>query len=282
MLSAFTVPTNTDLIYQYLKEIGRVKLLTAEEEKSLAERIQYENDPQAKNQLIEANLRLVVSIARRYIYRQVPLGDLIEEGNLGLIRAVEKFSPTNGARFSTYATWWIRQAVERAIMNQSRMVRLPIHLAKRYKTYLRFYHELLNKLEREPTVHEIADAMQISLGALNDLIALDKQELSLDAPLGEDQDICLSDSLPDEEQKDFTEELQTEEEYNRIQKWLMQLSEKEQRIIKMRFGIEYPEEHTLDAIASEMKLTRERVRQIQLKILRKFKRFSREEEASKF
>ena len=278
MLSGYSSSGQKDnSISQYLKEIYRIPLLTAEEEISLAKRIQEEGDPIAKNKLIESNLRLVVSIARRYVNRSLPLADLIEEGNLGLIRAVEKFSHENGARFSTYATWWIRQTIERALIYQSRMVRLPVHLAKKYRKYIRTQQKLHQELGREPTLPEIAQAMNEKLASLNDLISLDRQELSIDAPIYEENDILLLDVIADDEVVDLVDILQTKELHEKVEDWLSQLNLRELTIMEDRFGLHQANELTFDSIADKTHLTRERVRQIQLQTLRRLKRFCREE-----
>lgn len=270
MLSFAAAGRTHDSIYQYLIEIGQIKLLTPEQEKSIARRI-LAGDPAAKNELIEANLRLVVCIARRYIHRGLSLPDLIEEGNLGLIHAVDKFDPENGARFSTYATWWIRQGIERAIMNQSRMIRLPVHLAKKYKQYLRAQQKLLQNQDREPTLHEIAREMEVSEEYLHGLITLDKQEVSIDATINDEQDILLIETLADSGAEDPIEILQAEDQHNMLEHWLSMLSERERQIIEQRYGIHGAEIMTLENIGENSNLTRERVRQIQLQTLKQLR-----------
>jgi RNA polymerase nonessential primary-like sigma factor len=260
-----------DSIYQYLVEIGQIKLLTPEQEKILARQMQ-QGDKRAKNHLIEANLRLVVCIARRYINRGLPLPDLIEEGNLGLIHAVEKFDPENGARFSTYATWWIRQSIERAIMNQSRIIRLPVHLAKKHKQFLRTKQRLMQNEDNDPSLHEIAKEMDISLEALQELISLDRQEVSIDAAINEEQDIFFVETLADHTHKDPVDAIQEQDLHHLLEHWLSTLSERELEIIEKRFGIHGSDIMTLEDIGESTDLTRERVRQIQLQILKQLKR----------
>ncbi len=271
MSAAKRVTRKFDSIYQYLLEIGQIKLLTADQEKSLAREMQA-GDKMAKSKLIEANLRLVVCIARRYINRGLPLADLIEEGNLGLIHAVEKFDPDVGARFSTYATWWIRQSIERALMNQSRLIRLPVHLAKKHRQFIRTQQRLMQLNEVEPSLHEIAKEMDMSLEALQDLITLDRQEVSIDAPMNEEQDIFFVETLPDHETQDPVDVLQDQELKALLDGYLSSLNERELEIIEKRFGIRGSDIMTLENIGENTALTRERVRQIQLQILRQLKR----------
>lgn len=265
-----------DPIQQYLVEIGQIDLLSADEEKSLAMRIR-EGDPEAKNHLIEANLRLVVCLARRYMNRGLSLSDLIEEGNLGLIHAVEKFDPSIGARFSTYATWWIRQSIERAIMNQSRTIRLPIHLIKKQKQYQRLQHQKFQEGEKETNVADIAQEMGVTEDSLYDLISLDRGELSVDAQINDEQDTTLLDTLPDHSQVDAADTIQKEQLYAVLEKWLNLLGEREREIIEKRFGIHNNEIMTLENIGKNTHLTRERVRQIQLQALKFLRRCSHEE-----
>jgi len=271
MLSFAKESRKHDSIYQYLVEIGQIKLLTPEEEKSLARKMQ-KGDPRAKNKLIEANLRLVVCIARRYINRGLPLSDLIEEGNLGLIHAVEKFDPENGARFSTYATWWIRQSIERALMNQSRMIRLPVHLAKKHRQYLRARQKLMQAYDREPTIAEVAEEMGISIDSLQELVSLERQEISIDIPINEEQDIFFVETLADHDNKDPVDVIQAQDLHNLLENWLASLNEREREIIEKRFGIHGVNVMTLESIGESTELTRERVRQIQLQILKQLRR----------
>lgn len=259
-----------DSINQYLSEIGQIALLTPEEEKSLATQM-HQGSMQAKNKLIEANLRLVVCIARRYINRGLSLSDLIEEGNLGLIHAVEKFDPEVGARFSTYATWWIRQSIERAIMNQARVIRVPVHMAKKQKQYFKTQQRLLQSGE-EPTMGEIASEMGVSQEALNDLVSYDKQEISLDSAINDEQDILLMETLSDDSIDDPVDKLQDEDLHKMLEEWLGQLSRRDLDIIEKRYGIHGANVMTLESIGETNDLTRERVRQIQLQTLRQLRK----------
>lgn len=260
-----------DPVYQYLHEIGQIALLSPEQEKSLAKQFQ-QGSHKAKNHLIEANLRLVVCIARRYMNRGLSLPDLIEEGNLGLIHAVDKFDPENGARFSTYATWWIRQSIERAIMNQVKMIRLPVHLVKKQRKLHRLLQKRLQMGDQEPSLADIANEMGVTEEHLLDLMSLDKSEVSIDATINEDQDINLLDTLADQNSEDPIEVLQAEDFHQLIETWLGSLTKREQEIIERRYGIHGYEVMTLDNIGECTNLTRERVRQIQLHILKQLRR----------
>lgn len=258
-----------DSIYQYLQEIGKVSLLSAQQEVNLAKKIQA-GDLQAKNHLVEANLRLVVCIARKYLNRGLIFADLIEEGNLGLIHAVEKFDPSFGARFSTYATWWIRQSIERAIMNQAKIIRLPVHLVKKQKQFLRIQNKLTQS-QSDVNIPNVAEEMGITEESLYDLLSLDKLELSIDAALNEDQDITLMDTIHDQSAIDPSEERYQEELNNFLEFCLSQLDKRELEIIEKRFGVHGQEVMTLEHIGNTTDLTRERVRQIQLKALKRLK-----------
>ena len=268
--SGKTQLSNQDPIYHYLSEITQISLLTAEEEKILARQL-LDGDKTARKRLIEANLRLVVALAKRYYNRGVALSDLIEEGNLGLIHAVEKFDPENGARFSTYATWWIRQSIERAIMNQAKMVRLPIHLAKKYRQYLRTQRKLNQEGDHESTLNEIAAVMEVSAESLQDLIALDRQEISIEMPLTEEKDSFLMHKLPDHNALDPADELYAQELNMFLEKSINSLNPRERQIVEKRFGVNGSDIYTLEKIGEETELTRERVRQIQLQSLRHLK-----------
>lgn len=265
-----------DLVRSYLTEIGRIDLISAEEEKALARQIRR-GDKQAANRLIEANLRLVVCVARRYMNRGLSLADLIEEGNLGLIHAVKKFDPDVGSRFSTYSTWWIRQSIERAIMNQARMIRLPIHLVKKQKQFQKLYRHQVQRLETEVNYAEIANEMGISERSLFDLLSLDRTELSVDAHLNDEQDMTLLDTIADKTHVEPIDEIEREELRQILEKWLNLLGEREREIIEKRFGIHHNEVLTLEGIGSHTQLTRERVRQIQLQALKFLRRCSVEE-----
>ena len=255
----------------YLNEIGASKLLTAEEEVYFA-RLAQKGDGAARARMIESNLRLVVKIARRYLNRGLPLLDLVEEGNLGLIRAVEKFDPERGFRFSTYATWWIRQTIERAIMNQSRTIRLPIHVAKEINTYLRASRELTQRLDHEPTAEEIARILDKPLAEVEKMLGLNERIGSVDAPFGKDSDKPLLDLIADDNSDDPTLEVQSDDVREHIDHWLEQLNEKQREVVERRFGLHGYESATLEEVAKELGVTRERVRQIQIDALRRLRR----------
>src|SRR5690606_3874975 len=220
----------------YLNEIGFSPLLTAEEEVHFARRA-LKGDEAARKRMIESNLCLVVKIARRYINRGLPLLDLIEEGNLGLIHAVEKFDPERGFRFSTYATWWIRQTMERAIMNQTRTIRLPIHVIKEINIYLRAARQLAQKLDREPTAEEIAAMLEKPIEDVKRMLGLNERIASVDVPLGRDGDRLLLDSIPDENNADPSRQLQDEDLHNVLEKWLGRLTGKQREVVERRFGL---------------------------------------------
>jgi RNA polymerase nonessential primary-like sigma factor len=265
----------SDPIYQYLAEIGRVALLTQEQEIDLSDRFQS-GDQKAKKQLIEANLRLVVCIARRYLNRGLALSDLIEEGNLGLIRAVEKFDTKHKVRFSTYATWWIRQAIERAIMNHSRTIRLPIHLIKKYRQYLRTYHELTNTLGYEPSVKEVAEKMQVPEAQLQELIGHERHEINLDAKMNDEQETLLYETIADPNSVDPIDVIQGQELQQKLEYMLSLLSDRDLQIVQKRYGIHNEPIDTLENIGEQTNLTRERVRQIQIQILKRMRYTAKE------
>lgn len=254
----------------YLSEIGFSPLLTADEEKHYSRRL-LKGDEAARKKMIECNLRLVVKIARRYLNRGLALLDLIEEGNLGLIRAVEKFDPERGFRFSTYATWWIRQTIERAIMNQTRTIRLPIHVVKEINIYLRAARHLSQTLDHEPSAEEIADKLDKPISEVKRMLGLNERIASVDTPLGQDADNSLLDAIPDESNVDPVVFLQDNDVKANIDQWLNQLSEKQREVVERRFGLHGYDVSTLEDVGNSIGVTRERVRQIQLEALRKLR-----------
>ena len=264
-------PKALDATQLYLGEIGFSPLLSAEEEvyysrKALA------GDEASRKRMIESNLRLVVKIARRYINRGLALLDLIEEGNLGLIRAVEKFDPERGFRFSTYATWWIRQTIERAIMNQTRTIRLPIHVVKELNVYLRAARELAQNLDHEPSAEEIADLLDRPIEDVKRMLGLnDCVVTSVEDPLGNDSDKTILDTLADEQMVDPAELLQDDNIRECVGSWLNELSDKQREVVVRRFGLDGYEIATLEEVGNQIGLTRERVRQIQVEALKRLR-----------
>ncbi|CUS49115.1 MAG: RNA polymerase nonessential primary-like sigma factor RpoS [Idiomarinaceae bacterium HL-53] len=259
-----------DATQMYLSEIGFSPLLTAEEEVYFARKA-LKGDVKARQRMIESNLRLVVKIARRYNNRGLALLDLIEEGNLGLIRAVEKFDPERGFRFSTYATWWIRQTIERAIMNQTRTIRLPIHVVKELNVYLRAARELAHKLDHEPTAEDIAKSLEKPVADVNKMLRLNERVSSVDTPLAGDSDKGLLDIIPDEKAGGPESILQDDDMHEHIVEWLEELSPKQKEVLARRFGLLGYEPSTLEDVGREIGLTRERVRQIQVESLRRLR-----------
>ena len=259
-----------DATQLYLGEIGFSPLLTAEEEVFFARKA-LRGDAAARKRMIESNLRLVVKIARRYNNRGLALLDLVEEGNLGLIRAVEKFDPERGFRFSTYATWWIRQTIERAIMNQTRTIRLPIHVVKELNVYLRTARELAHRLDHEPSAEEIAAALDRPVEDVSRMLKLNEKICSVDSPIGGDGDKALLDILTDE--RGMGPELETQDDDMRLSvvHWLEQLNPKQREVLARRFGLLGYEPATLEEVGREIGLTRERVRQIQVEALRRLR-----------
>lgn len=259
-----------DATQLYLNEIGFSPLLTPQEEVHFA-RMARRGEEAGRKRMIESNLRLVVKISRRYVNRGLTLLDLIEEGNLGLIRAVEKFDPERGFRFSTYATWWIRQTIERAIMNQTRTIRLPIHVVKELNVYLRAARELTQKLDHEPSAEEIAALLDKPVGEVKRMLGLNERVTSVDVTLGPDSDKTLLDTLTDERPSDPCELLQDEDLSQSIDLWLSDLSEKQREVVIRRFGLRGHESCTLEEVGREIGLTRERVRQIQVEALKRLR-----------
>ncbi|MEJ2403199.1 MAG: RNA polymerase sigma factor RpoS [Candidatus Thiodiazotropha sp.] len=254
----------------YLNEIGISKLLTAEEEVYFA-RLAQKGERAARQRMIESNLRLVVKIARRYMNRGLALLDLIEEGNLGLIRAVEKFDPERGFRFSTYATWWIRQTIERAIMNQTRTIRLPIHVVKEINVYLRAARKLAQSLDHEPSSEEIAELLDRPIDEVKRMLGLNERVTSVDTPFGKDADKPLLDTIADEKNLDPTVDIQNDGLNANLDRWLSKLNDKQREVVERRFGLHGYENSTLEQVANELGVTRERVRQIQMDALRRLR-----------
>ena len=255
----------------YMREISSYELLTPQDEIRLSKQIAA-GDGDARQYMINANLRLVVKIARRYLNRGLPLGDLIEEGNLGLIRAVEKFDAVHGCRFSTYAIWWIRQAIERAIMNQARTIRVPIHVAKQFNSMLRHANELGAKLGRQATEDEIAESMGIGRERVHELMEIGMSTESTDVLLLDDGDFTLHDITADDSANAPDERLETDSRDQMLQEWMAKLSSKEREVVRLRYGIGTTDDPwTLEDIGQHLGLTRERIRQIQVKALQKLR-----------
>ena len=268
--TARKVEKSLDATQLYLNEIGYSPLLSADEEKHYA-RLARSGDESGRKRMIESNLRLVVKISRRYINRGLTLLDLIEEGNLGLIRAVEKFDPERGFRFSTYATWWIRQTIERAIMNQTRTIRLPIHVVKELNVYLRAARELTQKLDHEPSAEEIAEMLDKPAADVKRLLGLNERVTSVDTPVGPDSDKSVVDTIADTHESDPSQLLQDSDIRDSIASWLDELSEKQREVVSRRFGLRGYESSTLEEVGREIGLTRERVRQIQVEALKRLR-----------
>ncbi len=262
--------SHADATRIYLKEIGFSPLLSAEEEVFFARKAQ-KGDDKARKRMIESNLRLVVKIARRYMNRGLSLLDLIEEGNLGLIRAVEKFDPERGFRFSTYATWWIRQTIERGIMNQTRTIRLPVHVLKEINIYQRAARYLAQKLDHEPSPEEVANLLDKPVEDVKGMLGLNERVASVDAPLDDDPDRSLLDAIADERTPDPEKVLQRDDLQSLIQQWLNELNDKQREVVERRFGLNHREISTLEEVGADIGVTRERVRQIQVEALKRLR-----------
>lgn len=263
-----------DSVRLYLREIGKIPLLSAEEELELAKRV-VDGDKRAKDKMAEANMRLVVSIAKRYSGRGLDFLDLIQEGNTGLLRAVEKFDPDKGFKFSTYATWWIRQAITRAIADQARTIRIPVHMVETINKLLRTQRRMTQELNREPSIEELAKELEMEPEKVEYVIKIKQDITSLDAGVGrdgEDEDSVLGDFIEDEEGATPEESATSQLLKEQVQAVLSTLSEREQKIIKMRFGLENGKSHTLEEVGQEFAVTRERIRQIEAKALAKLRK----------
>jgi RNA polymerase primary sigma factor len=260
-----------DSVRMYLREIGKIPLLTAQEEIKLAKRVEAD-DEIARKKLAEANLRLVVSIAKKYIGRGLTLLDLIQEGNIGLLRAVEKFDWRKGYKFSTYATWWIRQAITRAIADQARTIRIPVHMVETINKLVRAQRQLVQDLGREPLPEEIAAEMGIDVAKVKHILKISQETVSLEAPVGEEEDSRLADFIEDKEALSPEEVAIYELIKGHIKDSLQFLSPREQKILRMRFGLEGGRTHTLEEVGQEFGVTRERIRQIEAKALQKLKK----------
>ena len=263
-----------DPVRMYLKEIGKVPLLSAEEEIELAKRMEL-GDQEAKKRLAEANLRLVVSIAKRYVGRGMLFLDLIQEGNLGLIKAVEKFDYRKGYKFSTYATWWIRQAITRAIADQARTIRIPVHMVETINKLIRVSRQLLQELGREPSPEEIAEEMNMPVDRVREIMKISQEPVSLETPIGEEEDSHLGDFLPDDNVPVPADAAAFTLLKEQLVEVLGTLTEREQKVLRLRFGLDDGRARTLEEVGKEFNVTRERIRQIEAKALRKLRHPSR-------
>ena len=273
--------TIDDPVRMYLKEIGKVPLLTAEEEIELAIRMN-EGDEEAKRRMAEANLRLVVSIAKRYVGRGMLFLDLIQEGNLGLIKAVEKFDYTKGYKFSTYATWWIRQAITRAIADQARTIRIPVHMVETINKVIRVSRQLLQELGHDPSAEEIAEEMGMPVEKVRDILKIAQEPVSLETPIGEEEDSHLGDFIPDEDASEPSEAASFSLLKEQLMEVLDTLTPREKKVLELRFGIVDGRTRTLEEVGKEFNVTRERIRQIEAKALRKLRHPSRSKKLRDF
>ena len=270
-----------DPVRMYLKEIGKVRLLTADEEVELARRIE-QGDEEAKRRLTEANLRLVVSIAKRYVGRGMQFLDLIQEGNVGLLKAVEKFDHNKGCKFSTYATWWIRQAITRAIADQARTIRVPVHMVETINRVVRTSRQLLQDLGREPTTEEIAKAMDMPVERVAEVMKISQDPVSLETPVGEEDDSHLGDFIADDDKQEPQEAATQNLLKEQLNEVMETLTDREYKVLSLRFGLEDGRPRTLEEVGREFNVTRERIRQIEAKALRKMRHPSRSRKLKDF
>ena len=270
-----------DPVRMYLKEIGRVPLLTAEEEVALAKRMQ-DGDEMAQKRLAEANLRLVVSIAKKYVGRGMPFLDLIQEGNMGLMKAVDKFDYTKGYKFSTYATWWIRQAITRGIADTGRTIRVPVHMVETINKTLRMTRQLLQELGREPTPEEVAEKLGVPASRVREVLKISRDPVSLDTPIGEEDDSHLGDFIEDDTALSPADSATFSMLKEELSNALESLTERERQVVKLRFGLEDGRARTLEEVGREFNVTRERIRQIEAKALRKLRHPSRSKRLKDF
>ena len=270
-----------DPVRMYLKEIGNVPLLTTEQEVELAKRVEA-GDEEAKKQLTEANLRLVVSIAKKYVGRGMPFLDLIQEGNMGLMKAVDKFDYTKGYKFSTYATWWIRQAITRGIADTGRTIRVPVHMVETINKTLRMTRTLLQELGREPTPEEVAERLNVSVSRVREVLKISRDPVSLDTPIGEEDDSHLGDFIEDDSALSPADSAAFSMLRAELATALESLTDRERQVVKLRFGLEDGRARTLDEVGKEFNVTRERIRQIEAKALRKLRHPSRSKRLKDF
>ncbi|MCD7791773.1 MAG: RNA polymerase sigma factor RpoD [Oscillospiraceae bacterium] len=270
-----------DPVRMYLKEIGKISLLTPEEELALAIRM-ADGDVEAKQKMTEANLRLVVSIAKRYVGRGMLLLDLIQEGNLGLIKAVDKFDYTKGYKFSTYATWWIRQAITRAIADQARTIRIPVHMVETINKVIRVSRQLLQELGHDPSAEEISEEMNMPVDKVRDILKIAQEPVSLETPIGEEEDSHLGDFIPDEDASEPSEAASFTLLREQLVDVLATLTPREEKVLRLRFGLDGGRTRTLEEVGREFNVTRERIRQIEAKALRKLRHPSRSKKLRDF